>query len=211
MAWHRGTGCSRLVWRIFPAGIRELEVGNQAPSCQPLLPSMPRKGCVCLVCFLKAGRLRSSGVGKALGTGLGLGGGGVLSGRLGAQLWGPHGAVQGSWRLSTEPPDRGGALLRLSPLLTARVSTVTSSFFMKGNKSPRQKLSNRLKVKKQISLHFQSHPQEIIPRVSCSRERVFFKGGRFTLPPLLCPLAQLPMAGAKRFWHLPVLGCVREL
>ena len=48
-----GTSCSRTVWKIFPAGIREHEVENQAPraSCQPLphqpLPSLPRKGSFC--------------------------------------------------------------------------------------------------------------------------------------------------------------------
>ena len=64
------TSCSQAVWRIFPAGIREHKVGNQAPSCQPLphqpLPSLPRKGCFCLFSQGKQ-RLWSRSLVEALG------------------------------------------------------------------------------------------------------------------------------------------------
>lgn len=56
----RGTGCSRAVWRIFPAGIREREVGNQAPSCQPpvIATLTAPRGLLLWVCFVfTAGRL----------------------------------------------------------------------------------------------------------------------------------------------------------
>ena len=67
-----GTSCSRTVWKIFPAGIREHEVENQAPraSCQPLphqpLPSLPRKGSFCFF-FQGKHRLWSCGLVEALG------------------------------------------------------------------------------------------------------------------------------------------------
>lgn len=49
----RGTGHSWAVWRIFPAGIKELEVGNQAASCQLLPPGLPsRPERATLVCFI---------------------------------------------------------------------------------------------------------------------------------------------------------------
>lgn len=44
------TSCSRAVWRIFPAGIREHKVGNQAPSCQlPATALLAQKGLLLFV------------------------------------------------------------------------------------------------------------------------------------------------------------------
>lgn len=70
----RGSSRSQAVWRILPAGIRELEVGNQAVSCQPLPPgppSQPRKESFHLICFPEQAQAMEQWSGEGVGDGLG--------------------------------------------------------------------------------------------------------------------------------------------